>query len=241
MPSNELKVESLKKTYAKREVVKDISFSLKSGEVVGLLGANGAGKTTVFYMTVGFIKPDSGQIFLNGQEVTKLAMHERARLGLGYLPQEACIFRRLSVAQNILAILELKYKSKAKRHSRLDELLADFEIEHLRDIQGQSLSGGERRRVEIARCLATNPSFLLLDEPFAGVDPLVVLDIQRIIRYLAKQKIGILINDHNVRETLEITSRAYLMNKGEIITQGSPKEITANPIAKKYYLGETFT
>ncbi len=240
MSLNELRVENLKKTYSGRKVVNGISYNVKEGEIVGLLGANGAGKTTVFYMSVGFIQPDDGQIFLNNENITPLPMHKRAQLGLGYLPQEACIFRKLTVSENILAILELDRKRRKNKKDLLAKLLEDLEITHIKNSLGYALSGGERRRVEIARCLASEPKFLLLDEPFAGVDPLVVNDIQRIIKYLAKQNIGVLINDHNVRETLGITERAYILNKGEVLLSGTPAEIVENPIARKVYFGENF-
>jgi len=236
-----LKADHLKKIYRKRAVVNGASFSLQQGEIVGLLGANGAGKSTSFYMLVGFIEPDEGKILFNDQDITKLAMHERASLGISYLPQEASIFRKMTVENNLLAILETRSLTQEQRSKKLEKLLDDFSIQHIRKNYGYALSGGERRRVEIARCLATDPIFLLLDEPFAGVDPLVVLDIQKMIRYLVTLNIGILINDHNIRETLGITQRAYIMNKGEIIISGTPKEIINNELAKKVYFGENFS
>lgn len=234
-----LRAENLKKVYKKRAVVNGVSLEIKQGEVVGLLGANGAGKSTSFYMIVGFIKPDGGDILFNGKNVTELAMYQRARLGISYLAQEASIFRRMTVEENIMAILQMR--PIANKKERLEKLLEDFSIQHVRKTYGYALSGGERRRVEIARCLATDPIFLLLDEPFAGVDPLVVLDIQKMIQYLATLNLGILINDHNVRETLGITERAYIMNKGEIIISGTPDEIINNELARKVYFGEKFT
>ena len=218
----------------------DVSLSLKSGEVVGLLGPNGAGKTTSFYMIVGLIAADGGEIFIDGQKITHCPIHRRARLGLGYLPQEASIFRRLTVAQNIQAVLELQDLSDDDLQKRQEKLLEDLHITHIRDNPAISLSGGERRRVEIARALATNPRFILLDEPFAGVDPIAVLDIQKIIRFLKERNIGVLITDHNVRETLGICDRAYIINAGSVMAEGKPDEIIYNESVRKVYLGEHF-
>jgi lipopolysaccharide export system ATP-binding protein len=238
---SELKVQGLQKRYKARTVVHDISMHLSSGEIVGLLGPNGAGKTTSFYMMVGLVPLDGGQISLDGHDLSKLPIHRRSRLGLSYLPQEPSIFRKLSVAENILAILELqKDIPEDKREQRLDELLQELHITHLRNNSAVSLSGGERRRVEIARCLASNPRFILLDEPFAGIDPIAVIDIQKIIRYLKEQGIGILITDHNVRETLGICDRAYIVNEGRVMASGSPGEIIANESVREVYLGKNF-
>ncbi|MBI3902495.1 MAG: LPS export ABC transporter ATP-binding protein [Nitrosomonadales bacterium] len=237
---SELRAVSLKKRYRSRTVVHDASLSLKSGEVVGLLGPNGAGKTTCFYMIVGLVPTDGGDISIDGQSITHLPIHRRARLGLGYLPQEASIFRRLTVSQNIQAVLELQGHSEDDIQSRLEALLADLHITHIRDNPAISLSGGERRRVEIARALATDPRFILLDEPFAGVDPIAVLDIQKIIRFLKERDIGVLITDHNVRETLGICDRAYIINAGAVMAEGKPDEIIYNEGVRKVYLGEHF-
>ncbi len=237
---NELRAVGLKKRYGSRTVVHDVSLSLKSGEVVGLLGPNGAGKTTSFYMIVGLIAVDDGEIFIDEQNITHLPIHRRARLGLGYLPQEASIFRRLTVAQNIQAVLELQGLSDDDLQNRLEELLEDLHITHIRNNPAISLSGGERRRVEIARALATAPRFILLDEPFAGVDPIAVLDIQKIIRFLKERNIGVLITDHNVRETLGICDRAYIINAGSVMAEGKPDEIIYNEGVRKVYLGEHF-
>ncbi len=236
-----LSARHLAKQYKSRTVVKDVSLQVSSGEVVGLLGPNGAGKTTSFYMIVGLVVCDKGTISLDEQDLTHYPMHKRAQMGLGYLPQEPSVFRKLSVADNIMAVIEVqKHFNKAQRQERLDELLQDLHIEHLRDSIGMSLSGGERRRVEIARALASNPQFILLDEPFAGVDPLSVLDIQRIITQLCKLDIGILITDHNVRETLGICHRAYIVNAGELIAEGTPENILQNKQVKDVYLGQDF-
>jgi len=237
---SELRADGLKKKYGSRTVVHDTSLVLQSGEVVGLLGPNGAGKTTSFYMIVGLVASDGGKITIDGQDVTHLPIHRRARLGLGYLPQEASIFRRMTVAQNIEAVLELQGLSEDAIGRRLDELLEDLHIIHIRNNAAISLSGGERRRVEIARALATNPRFILLDEPFAGVDPIAVLDIQKIIRFLKARNIGVLITDHNVRETLGICDRAYIINAGEVMVEGKPDEIIYNEAVRKVYLGEHF-
>lgn len=236
-----LKTEHLQKIYKDRVVVKDVSFTINNAEIVGLLGPNGAGKTTCFYLTLGLISPDAGKIFLNNKELTKLAMHNRARLGIGYLPQEVSVFRKLSVFDNIMAILELRQElTQEQRQTICENLLDEFHINQLRDNIGISLSGGERRRVEIARALALEPKFILLDEPFAGIDPISVIDIKRIIYQLHERKIGVLITDHNVRETLDICHRAYIVNVGEIISQGTPKEILQDKKVRKVYLGENF-
>ncbi len=236
-----LVASNLAKRYGSRDVVKDVSIELKSGEVVGLLGPNGAGKTTCFYMIVGLVSCDKGSIVLDNQDMASFPMHHRARMGVGYLPQEASIFRKLTVAQNILAILETRAElDRAQRLARLDELLGELHIVHLRDHMGMSLSGGERRRVEIARTLATSPRFILLDEPFAGVDPISVIDIQRIISFLTEKGIGVLITDHNVRETLGICGRAYIMNEGEVLAAGVPDEILENKQVREVYLGHDF-
>jgi lipopolysaccharide export system ATP-binding protein len=236
-----LHARNLSKTFRKRTVVKDLSLEISSGEVVGLLGPNGAGKTTAFYMIVGLIPCDGGRIELDGRDVTALPMHARARLGIGYLPQEASVFRKLSVADNLLAILETRPGlDKEARQQKLEELLEELHVGHIRDSLGISLSGGERRRVEIARALAADPAFVLLDEPFAGVDPLSVTDIQRIVRHLADRGIGVLITDHNVRETLGICGRAYIVNQGTILASGSAEEILANPDVREVYLGQDF-
>lgn len=236
-----LRAEHLQKTYKKRQILKDVNLTVHSAEVVGLLGPNGAGKTTCFYMIVGLVGVDGGKIFINDLDITQAPMHERARAGLGYLAQEASVFRKLTVAQNILAILELrKDLNRSQRQEKLEQLLAEFQINHLRDSLGISLSGGERRRLEIARALATEPEFILLDEPFAGVDPISVLEIQKIIRHLVARNIGVLITDHNVRETLGICHRAYILSEGRILTEGSPDEILNNEQARKVYLGDQF-
>lgn len=238
---NKLDAQHLGKKYQMREVVRDVSLHIESGEVVGLLGPNGAGKTTSFYIIVGLIRSDKGQIFLNEEDITHYPMHTRAQQGIGYLPQEASIFRKLTVAQNILAILELRRDlNHNQRMERLDHLLHEFHISHLYDAMGISLSGGERRRVEIARALAMEPKFMLLDEPFAGIDPLSVIDIKRVITHLKDRGIGILITDHNVRETLTICNRAYIVNAGEIICHGKPKEILENKKVREVYLGHEF-
>ena len=233
-------VHNLRKHYKSRVVVTDVSLVVNSGEVVGLLGPNGAGKTTSFYMMVGITAMDSGRIVLDGQDLGSLPIHRRALLGLSYLPQEASIFRKLTVSENIQAILELQPIARTEIEQRLNELLHDLNIEHLRDAQALSLSGGERRRVEIARALATKPRFILLDEPFAGVDPIAVLDIQKIIRFLSARGIGVFITDHNVRETLGICDRAYIINEGLVLASGKPDEIVYNENVRKVYLGEHF-
>ena len=237
---NELVVKNLRKQYKKRTVVQDISLSIKSGEIVGLLGPNGAGKTTSFYMIVGLVPLDSGQIILNGKDVSRMPIHQRAHMGISYLPQEASIFRKLTAVDNIRAILELQNLSENEVKTRLEELLEELHITHIKDTLAVSLSGGERRRVEIARCLASNPSFILLDEPFAGIDPIAVLDIQKTIKFLAEKGIGILITDHNVRETLGTCDHAYIVNEGHIFASRSPAEIVENDDVRKVYLGKNF-
>ena len=237
---NELIVQNLRKQYKNRTVVQDISLTIKSGEIVGLLGPNGAGKTTSFYMIVGLVPSNGGHIILDNKDISRLPIHQRASMGLSYLPQEPSVFRKLTAADNIRAILELQNLSSEAVEERLEELLAELHISHIRDTLAVSLSGGEHRRVEIARCLATNPSFILLDEPFAGIDPIAVLDIQKTIRMLSDKGIGILITDHNVRETLGICDRAYIVNEGHIFAAGSPEEIVANDDVRKVYLGKNF-
>lgn len=235
-----LQALNLAKKFKSRWVVKDVSLSVKGGEIVGLLGPNGAGKTTAFYMIVGLIKPNRGKILLNDLDVTRDPIHVRARKGIGYLPQESSVFRKLSVADNIMAILETQALNPAARKEKLEALLQEFHIDHIRDNLGISLSGGERRRTEIARALATSPQFMLLDEPFAGVDPISVIDIKRIIMQLKAKGIGILITDHNVRETLDICERGYIVNAGEIIAEGKPNSLLSNAQVRKVYLGEQF-
>jgi lipopolysaccharide export system ATP-binding protein len=238
---SQLRVEGLAKRYRSRQVVKDISMEVHRGEVVGLLGPNGAGKTTAFYMIVGLVPCDAGRVILDNYDISRLPIHRRARLGLGYLPQEASVFRKLTVEGNIRAILETRRELKAEgRNQALESLLDELHIGHIRNSVGQSLSGGERRRVEIARALAAEPQFMLLDEPFAGVDPISVLDIQRIIRHLSARNIGVLITDHNVRETLGICSRAYIVSSGSVIAAGSAEEILANQQVREVYLGRDF-
>ncbi len=236
-----LRAAGLAKSYKKRQVVRDLSIEVANGEVVGLLGPNGAGKTTAFYMIVGLVPCDAGRIHLGDADITTLPMHKRARLGVGYLPQEASVFRKLSVEDNVMAILETRDDlDRGAREQRLEELLEELRIGHVRRSLGMSLSGGERRRVEIARALAAEPRFMLLDEPFAGVDPLSVLDIQRIIRELTSRDIGVLITDHNVRETLGVCTRAYIVNQGTVIASGTAEEILANPQVREVYLGQSF-
>ncbi|AXA66020.1 MULTISPECIES: LPS export ABC transporter ATP-binding protein [Pseudomonas] len=236
-----LKAQHLAKSYKGRQVVRDVSVSIDSGQIVGLLGPNGAGKTTCFYMIVGLVKADQGRVLIDDQDVTALPMHGRARAGIGYLPQEASIFRKLTVADNILGILETRRDlDKAGRLRELESLLQEFHITHIRDNRGMSLSGGERRRVEIARALATAPKFILLDEPFAGVDPISVGDIKQIIRHLKAKGIGVLITDHNVRETLTICETAYIVNDGQLIAEGTAEEVLANDLVKEVYLGHEF-
>ena len=237
---SELIVENLRKRYKARTVVQDISLQLNSGEVVGLLGPNGAGKTTSFYMMVGLVPLDGGRILLDGRDLSRLPIHLRARLGLSYLPQEPSIFRKMTVAENILAILQLQKLSAEQMQEQLEALLQELHIPHIRNSLAVSLSGGERRRVEIARCLATNPRFILLDEPFAGIDPIAVLDIQKIIRFLTERNIGVLITDHNVRETLGICDHAYIISEGHVLAQGTPAEIVDNADVRRVYLGEHF-
>ena len=235
-----LSAQHLQKRYKSRTVVRDVSLHVNVGEVVGLLGPNGAGKTTSFYMIVGLVALNGGRIQLNGADITHLPMHDRAKMGLGYLPQEASIFRKLTVAENIRAILELHEKSGDAIEARLEELLRELNISHLRDSAALALSGGERRRCEIARALAANPRFILLDEPFAGVDPIAVMDIQKIIGFLKQRQIGVLITDHNVRETLGICDRAYIINEGSVLASGSAEEIVHNENVRRVYLGEHF-
>lgn len=243
--SSTLAVQGLQKSYGARQVVRDVSLQVKSGEVVGLLGPNGAGKTTSFYMIVGLVPSDAGHIDLDGTDISRLPIHRRASLGLSYLPQEASVFRKLTVEDNIRAVLELqRINGKALKREeideRLDALLSELQIEKLRESQALALSGGERRRVEIARALATNPRFVLLDEPFAGVDPIAVIEIQRIVRFLKERNIGVLITDHNVRETLGICDRAFIINQGAVLASGRPDEIIANESVRRVYLGEHF-
>jgi lipopolysaccharide export system ATP-binding protein len=238
--SKVLSAVNLSKKYGDKTVIRDITLKIKRGEIIGLLGPNGAGKTTCFYMMVGLVNCDSGNIFLDKTDLSKLQMHQRARLGIGYLPQEASIFRGMSVEDNIGSILEIVEPNKKKRKEKLDNLLEEFSITHIRKSHALSLSGGERRRVEIARSLATDPSFILLDEPFAGIDPIAVHDIMDMVSHLKNRDIGVLITDHNVRETLEIVDRAYIVYDGLILTSGNKEEITNNPDVKKVYLGEKF-
>ena len=238
--TSRLRTAALNKRYKKRTVVRDVSLDVASGEVVGLLGPNGAGKTTCFYMIVGLVAADGGRIFIDERDITRLPIHRRARLGLSYLPQEASVFRRLTVQENVRAVLELMSLSEDEIATRLEELLDELHVAHLRDAAALSLSGGERRRVEIARALATRPAFILLDEPFAGVDPIAVLDIQRIIRFLKERGIGVLITDHNVRETLGICDQAYIINEGSVLAAGRPEEIVYNENVRRVYLGEHF-
>jgi len=246
IPTSRLEARHLKKAYGSRKVVHDVSMQVSKGEVVGLLGPNGAGKTTSFYMIVGLVRADGGQILIDDQDVTRMPIHKRARMGLSYLPQEASIFRKLSVADNVRAILELHTDehghslSVQEIENRLDALLADLRVDHLRDSPAVALSGGERRRVEIARALATDPRFILLDEPFAGIDPIAVIEIQRIIAFLKQRGIGVLITDHNVRETLGICDHAFIISDGHVLAQGTPEEIVANADVRRVYLGEHF-
>jgi lipopolysaccharide export system ATP-binding protein len=235
-----LSAEGLQKSFRARKVVRDFAFSIRQGEVVGLLGPNGAGKTTCFYMIVGLIEADGGAIKLDKQDITSLPMHARAKLGIGYLPQEASVFRRLSVSDNIMAVLELREPDQRKRDAQLESLLDELKISHIAGQKGISLSGGERRRVEIARALAAEPRYMLLDEPFAGVDPISVGEIQRIVRHLKERGIGVLITDHNVRETLGICDRAYIMNEGEVLSRGTPAHILADEKVREVYLGREF-
>ena len=237
---SELIIQNIKKTYKKNSVVKDISLSISSGEVIGLLGPNGAGKTTSFYMIVGLIPSEHGTIKIDSHDLTKMPIHNRAKLGISYLPQEPSIFRKMTVSENILSILELNKKPKKENIRRLEALLSELSINHIKNNTAISLSGGERRRVEIARCLATSPKFILLDEPFAGIDPIAVIDIQKIIQQLASMDIGVLITDHNVRETLGICDRAYIVNQGKIFASGKPSEIVTDQKVKDIYLGKDF-
>jgi lipopolysaccharide export system ATP-binding protein len=236
-----LAVRDLRKRYREREAVKGVSFQIAPGEVVGLLGPNGAGKTTVFYMIVGLVRPDNGTVLLNGQDITRLPMHRRARMGLGYLPQEPSVFRKLTVRENILAFLEETSLPKGEREKRLESLLAEMRVSHVKETMGYSLSGGERRRVEIARSLVISPVFLLLDEPFAGIDPISVADLQEVILGLKEKGIGVIITDHNVRDTLTVCDRAYIISEGEILLEGNPEEIASSPRVREIYLGEQFS
>ncbi|MCD6188058.1 MAG: LPS export ABC transporter ATP-binding protein [Desulfuromusa sp.] len=238
--SRVLKATDLYKTYVGREVVSGVNLEVHSGQVIGLLGPNGAGKTTSFYMVVGLATPDKGRVFLDDRDITDLPMYRRARLGISYLPQEASVFRKLTVADNLLAIIETLKLTKGEQQQRLKKLLDDLNIGHIADSKGYALSGGERRRVEIARSLVLDPAFLLLDEPFAGIDPIAVIDIQTIISQLKERGIGILISDHNVRETLGVCDRAYILNQGKMLEFGTPEEISASPVAREIYLGEKF-
>ena len=235
-----LRVQNLMKSYSGRKVVKDVSFEVKQGEIVGLLGPNGAGKTTSFYMTVGLIKPKGGAIFLDDKEITKFPMYKRAQSGIGYLAQEASVFRKLSIEDNILSVLQMTKLSKKEQRDKMESLIEEFGLGHIRKNRGDLLSGGERRRTEIARALATDPSFILLDEPFAGVDPVAVEDIQRIVARLTQKNIGILITDHNVQETLAITDRTYLMFEGSILKAGKPEMLANDEMVRKVYLGQNF-
>ena len=236
----ELRVDKLVKIYRGRKVVNAVSLAVQSGEVIGLLGPNGAGKTTTFYMTVGMVKPDGGAVFLGQDEITQMPMYQRARNGVGYLPQEASVFRKLTVSQNLLAVLETLPMSKQERRQRAQSLLSELGIEKLAEQRASVLSGGERRRLEISRCLVTDPAFILLDEPFAGIDPLAVIDIKNIIGHLKKRGIGILISDHNVRETLEVCDKAYILSDGTVIESGPPQKIASSEIARRIYLGDEF-
>ncbi len=238
--SSGLRIRNLRKSYKKRVVIRDVTMDLQRGEVVGLLGPNGSGKTTCFYAICGLIFPEGGQVLVDGRDVTGLPMYRRAKLGIGYLPQEMSIFRGMSVEDNILSVLEISESDRHKRRERLEELLSDFSIEHLRRAPALALSGGERRRVEIARCLAANPNYLLLDEPFAGVDPISVNDIRHLVADLRKRGIGVLITDHNVRETLEIVDRAYILHDGKVLMSGSPADVVENENVRRVYLGENF-
>ena len=238
--SRVLRATDLHKSYAGREVVSGVNLEVQSGQVIGLLGPNGAGKTTSFYMVVGLAKPDQGKVFLDDQDITDLPMYRRARSGISYLPQEASVFRKLTVAENLLAIIETLKLTRGEQQQRLKELLDDLNIAHIRNSKGYALSGGERRRVEIARSLVLEPAFLLLDEPFAGIDPIAVIDIQNIISQLKERGIGILISDHNVRETLGVCDQAYILNQGKLLEFGTPEEISASPLAREIYLGDKF-
>ncbi len=241
IPDDGLRAEELVRAFQGRKVVSGVSVAIQPGEVVGLLGPNGAGKTTTFYMILGLVRPDGGRVFLNGEEITALPVYQRARRGLGFLPQEASVFRRLTVRENLMAVLETLPLSGTERMKRLDELLHDLNISHLSEAAAFSLSGGERRRTEIARALATSPAFILLDEPFAGIDPIAVYDIQTMMMQLKRRRIGLLITDHNVRETLQIVDRAYILHNGEVLMSGTASELAADQKAREIYLGERFT
>lgn len=235
-----LRTEHIFKTYKNRKVVNDVSIDVKQGEIVGLLGPNGAGKTTSFYITVGLIKPDSGKVFLDQQDITKMPMYKRAQMGIGYLPQEASIFRKLTVEDNLIAVLEMTTLSKKEQKDKLENLIEEFRLGHVRKSNGDVLSGGERRRTEIARCLATDPDFILLDEPFAGIDPIAVEDIQKIVSQLKDKNIGVLITDHNVQETLSIIERAYLLFEGKVLKAGTAEDLSQDEQVRKVYLGQNF-
>lgn len=239
-----LKVQKLKKSFGKKEAVKEVSFSINNGEVVGLLGPNGAGKTTTFYMIIGIIRPDGGQILLDSKDISTMPIYERARLGLGYLPQEPSIFRKLTVRENLKAVLEIKYEKDREKNKKInqevEELLNEFHLNEFADREGYKLSGGERRRAEIARAIALKPIFMLFDEPFAGIDPLAVMELKKTIKSLKNRGIGIIITDHNVRETLSITDRAFIIHKGELLAEGSPETLINNPLVREAYLGEEF-
>ena len=239
MPTS-IHTKDLVKRYRQRTVVNHVSIEVKQGEIVGLLGPNGAGKTTTFYQVVGLIKPDEGNVFLDDTNITKLPMYKRAKMGIGYLPQEASVFRKLSVEDNILAVLEMSDLNRDERHRKLESLIGEFHLEHVRKSHGDIVSGGERRRTEIARALANDPKFILLDEPFAGIDPIAVGDIQALVRHLTQRGIGVLITDHNVRETLGLTDRAYIIYSGEVLMEGSPEDIVNHPDVRRLYLGEEF-
>lgn len=235
-----IRAEKLVKEYAGRRVVNEVSLEVEQGTIVGLLGPNGAGKTTSFYMIVGLEHPDTGHVYLDDEDVTHLPMYKRALKGIGYLPQEASIFRKLTVEENIMAILEEIEPDKSKRQQKMEDLIQEFHIDHIRKSKGSALSGGERRRVEIARALATDPGFILLDEPFAGIDPIAVADIQVMVAHLARRGIGVLITDHNVRETLSIVNRAYILSAGKILVEGTSQQVAGDPVARKFYLGDNF-
>lgn len=243
--SSILRVEHLKKSFGKKEAVKDVSFYIKSGEIVGLLGPNGAGKTTTFYMIIGVLKPDSGKIFINDTEITMFPIYRRAQLGIGYLPQEPSIFRKLTVRENIRAVLEIKYDGDREAFLKIEEeiekILDDFALREFADRQGQKLSGGERRRAEIARAVALKPQFMLFDEPFAGIDPIAVVELKRTIKNLKQRGIGVVITDHNVRETLSITDRAFIIHNGTLLAEGIPEQLINNPLVRESYLGQEFT
>lgn len=243
--SSILRVEHLKKSFGKKEAVKDVSFYIKSGEIVGLLGPNGAGKTTTFYMIIGVLKPDSGKIFINDTEITMFPIYRRAQLGIGYLPQEPSIFRKLTVRENIRAVLEIKYdgdrEASLKIEEEIEKILDDFALREFADRQGQKLSGGERRRAEIARAVALKPQFMLFDEPFAGIDPIAVVELKRTIKNLKQRGIGVVITDHNVRETLSITDRAFIIHNGTLLAEGIPEQLINNPLVRESYLGQEFT